>query len=355
MSDSIFKEIAFTPHIFQKNILLNDERKFERLLNLLDGIAINGHVVGVFSDWFKFINENILEFNEFEKDELIEVLKYLNDRQRIVHTPNKKCENNDEYCWIKQALYLNSIRSFELILATEQNDSVKSFDDLDRKTIKSLQNQGAKVLPQTKENMQKILAPILTYAEIAKVYDPYFDLSKPRYLDAFKILLETLGCQYEDQEFAILEVHTSVKIVLDKDKTIDWQMLDLYQKLILDFENKYGHSIKFYIWEDTKNNKWHDRWILTNQCGVTLGKGSDISEWTDATWGILDYEQIPYIEQKFITNRAEFNLISIIDNNGVKKLNKSIRYSEFRSSDEIKEKKEQKKTFCKESGMWIKV
>jgi len=336
MLNSIFKEVVFTPYIFQKENLLNDKRKFERLLNVLDNLAVNGQIVGVYSDWFEFINKKISQYDEFEKYEIEEVLEYLHNRQRIVHVQNQKCEFNDERCWIKQALYLNSIRNFELIVATTQEEDVKSFDELDRKTLKSLQNQGATVLPQTKENMQKLLTPILAYAEIVKVYDPYFDLSKLRYMNALKIIADTLGCNHQEKEYAILEIHTSIKIILDQNKMIDWELLNSYKQTISDFEKNYGHSIKFYIWEDKKENKWHDRWIVTNQCAVTLGKGSDISEWTNATWGILDYEQIPNVERKFSTNREEFNLVVTIDKKGLKKENKSLQHDEYKTEEDRK-------------------
>lgn len=333
---SLFKEVALTPHVFQKETLLNDERKFERLLNALDSLAVSGQIIGVFSDWFKFINENISQFDEFEKNEIEEALKYLNDRQRIVHISNNRCQNNDEQCWVKQALYLNTIRHFELILALEQNERVVSFDELDRKMIKNLQNQGATVFPQTQENMQNLLSPILAYAEIVKVYDPYFDLSKQRYTDALIIIADTLGYRHGEKESGILEIHTSIKIILDKNDMIEWRQLGIYQQKLSDFEKKYGHSIKFYIWEDKKDNKWHDRWIVTSQCAITLGKGSDISEWTDATWGILDYEEIPNVERKFSTNRQEFNLIATINKNGLKKENKSLQYSEYMTEEDRK-------------------
>lgn len=345
MSNSIFKEVVFTPHVFQKDNLLNDDRKFERLLNVLDDLAESGQIIGVFNDWFKFINENISQFDDFDKDDIEEILKYLDDRQRIVHIPNKKCDNNNEKCWIEQAIKLNSIRDFEFILATEQRGIVNSFDNVDKKTLRNIKNKGAKVMPQSEENMENMLTPVLAYAQIAKVFDPYFNISKPRYIDALNIISKSLGYGHGDKESAILEIHTSIKIMLDKDNLINWKLLNQYSNKIYQLEKTYGHNIIFYIWEDKKDNKWHDRWIVTNQCAITLGKGTDISEWTDATWGLLDYEQISNVEKKFIDNRDEFNLISTIENNCIKKINKSKQYREPNTEAEIEEKLKKVKNF----------
>lgn len=353
MPDSIFKEVTFTPHILQKEVLLTDKRKFERFLNILDNLAQSGQIIGVFSNWLSFLNEKISQFDEFDKDEIEEVLKYLSDRQRIVHIPNEKCDSHDENSWIQQTIKLNAIRSFELILATYQNDQIKSLDDMDRRTLRSIQNMGATVLPQSKENMRKILAPILAYAEIAKVYDPYFDLSKEGYTDALKIILESFGFGHGKKESSILEIHTSIKVLLDVNKMLNWKNISSYTKQIEDLEKQYNHSIKIFIWEEKKNNKWHDRWIVTNQCAITLGKGSDISKWTDATWGLLDYEQIPNVQKKFNQNRDEYNLITTIDRSSIKKENKPLMYSVPKTEEEIKEKLQNKKRYCKETKTWI--
>lgn len=335
MTDSIFQEVALTPHIFQKDILLEDERKFERLLNILDILAESGQIVGVYSDWFRFVNEKISQFDDFDKDEIKEVLKYLNDRQRIVHIPDTKCNDKSESCWIKQALAFSTIRAFEIILATEQKENVKSLNEIDRKAQRSIRNKGAKVLPQTQENMRNLLAPVLAYAEIVKIYDPYFDLTKPRYSNAANIICSILGYRHGDRVSSILEIHTSVKILLDKNNMIDWKKLNIFAKNVLDFENEFNHIISIYIWEDKKrNDEWHDRWIVTNQCALTLGKGSDVSEWTDATWGLLDYDDIPNIEKKFIVNRGKYNLIAVVNSKGCRKVNKSNSYKEPYSEEE---------------------
>jgi hypothetical protein len=345
MSDSIFKEVTLTPHIFESSNLLNDDRKFERLLNALEDLAESGQLIGVFFDWFEKINNNILELSEDERDEIEEILKYLNDRQRIVCIQNKISNSNDENFWIEEALKFNKIRNFELILATKQKDIIKSFETIDRRTIKALGYKGAKVLAQTKENMKKLLMPILAYAEIVKIYDPYFDFTKQRYIEAFEIICETLSFKHGNQESAIIEIHTSIKTILDKNDLINTNILNIFSEKLIDFEKLYKHEITIRIWEDRENNKWHDRWIVTNQCGINLGKGSDTSKWTDATWGIVDYEEIPNIQKKFLINRNEFNLIYTISKNGYKKENNSIKYAEPKTEEEITEKLKSVKSF----------
>lgn len=333
---SLFKEVALTPHVFDKNKLLDNERKFEKLLNALEGLSESGMLVGVYSNWYENINKFIEAYDDFDKDEMEGVLKHLHDRQRIVHVQNQLCDKDDEECWISQATKLNQIRAFEIILATQQNYNTKSLDEIDRKTLKdAFQNKGAKVLPQTKENMQKLLMSILAYAEIAKVYDPYFNLSKKRYEDALNIVCQTLGSHHGAKETAIIDIHTSAKTLLNNIDMLDWSLSDNWSSKIRNFQKLYGHQIVIHVWEDKRgNDEWHDRWLITNQCGITLGKGSDISEWHDATWGILDYVEIPNLECKFDSNNNKYNHIALVNASGLKKDKPLRQHSELKTPQE---------------------
>lgn len=67
MSDSIFKEVVFTPHIFEKDYLFQNHRNYFKLLAALKSLGKSGQVVGVYKDWLKLINENIKTFDESDK------------------------------------------------------------------------------------------------------------------------------------------------------------------------------------------------------------------------------------------------------------------------------------------------
>ena len=64
--------------------------------------------------------------------------------------------------------------------------TVKTIEDIDAKTYL---NAGAKIRKQTIENIKKILDPILTYAEIVKIFDPYFMIDKDRFFGRMDLIL----------------------------------------------------------------------------------------------------------------------------------------------------------------------
>ena len=314
MSGSIFKEVAFTPQTFDKASFLDDMRKFEKLLNAMDDLSESGIIVGVYSDWLDKTTELIEKYDESEKYDIQEVLKFLNDRQRIVSTPKNESFSDDEDVWVTQAKKLSQIRKFDLIIASKDLDGAQQINSLGRKTLK---NKGAIVTPQSKENMTNILAPILGYADIVTIIDPYFHLEsdKKRFEIALDIICSALGNKHGIKNKSIIDIHTSIKPLTEGyPKEFVWQKTENWPKMIKEFEEKYGHIITINIWEEAKKaNEWHDRWIITNQCGVALGKGSDVSEWTDATWGILDWDELPVISNKFNKNRQIYTYIGSVN------------------------------------------
>lgn len=314
MAGSIFKEVTFTPQAFDKATFLEDMRKFEKLLNTMDDLSESGIIVGVYSDWLDKITEFIEKYNESEKYDIQDVLKFLNDRHRIVCMPKNESISNDEDAWIDQAKKLNQVREFDLIIASKDAENVKQLNSVDRKALK---NKGAIVRPQSKELMRTILSPILGYANIVTIIDPYFHLEsdKQRFEVALEIICSTLGIQHGVKNKLVIDIHTSIKPMIEsKTKEFIWQKTEKWPKIIKIFEEKYGHTITINIWEEAKKeNKWHDRWIITDQCGVALGKGSDVSEWTDATWGILDWDELSAIASKFNKNRQVYAYIGKVD------------------------------------------
>lgn len=345
MAGSIFKEVAFTPQLFEKSVLLEDLRKFEKLLNAMDDLSESGIIVGVYSDWLDKITEFIEKYDDSEKYDIQEVLKFLNDRQRIVCIPKNESLSNDEDVWILQAKTLSENREFDLIIASKDAANVKQLNSLDRKALK---NKGAIVRPQSKELMRTILAPILGYADIVTIIDPYFHLEseKERFEIALDIICDTLGDQHGVKNRSIIDIHTSIKPMTENNpKEFIWQKTTTWPGIIKKLEEKYKHTITITIWEEVKKeNEWHDRWIITNQCGVALGKGSDISEWTDATWGILDWNELADIGNKFNKNRQIYTYIGKVDSNGAIKE----RYPKHTSSRMTEEEKKNQQLLYKE-------
>ena len=312
MSDSIFKEVTFTPQSFDKEYIFSNHRRFGKLIAILEGLIDSGIIVAASDSWNNDVYNYLDKYEDDDKNDIIYLLEALSNRNRISIYPQQK-KLIDEVLWIDEINLLNKSRRFDFAAGTINNKTVKTIEDIDAKTYL---NAGAKIRKQTIENIKKIVDPILTYAEIVKIYDPYFTIDRDRFFDVLKVICEYLGSVYGKKNDAIIDIHTSVKSMLNNKGEFDWRKAEGWIQKIKHLEKKYNHNITIKIWEDTDQNEWHDRWLITNQCGVSMGKGSDTSDWTDATWGLLDWEDLPKIEDKFTEGKQFYHYIGKVTSNG---------------------------------------
>ncbi len=317
MSGSILKEATFTPQAFGKDFNLSSSRRFGKLIAILESLIESGIILAASPLWKQNIYELLENYEDTDKSDLSALLKELDSRERIAIYPSSKKLVSEE-SWISEISHLNKKRAFDFAVGTINENVINTVELIDRKKY---QYSGAKVTMQTEENMHQMLAPILSYAEIVKIIDPYFHFESydKRYEKALEVICTNLGNHHDVKSEAIIDIHTSIKPMLNRDKEFVWQKTENWPQIIKSLEKKHRHKITLYIWEEHLKHKWHDRWLITNQCGISIGKGSDVSNWTDSTWGLLDWEELPEISNKFDSNRQVYNFIGKIDSSIVMK------------------------------------
>ena len=315
MSGSIFKEVTFTPQSFDKEYIFANHRRFGKLIGILESLIESGIVIAVANTWKNDVNDFLNLYDDSDKDEIENLLETLSKRNRLSFPINNK-ELTDEESWMDAIERLNKKRSFDFAAGTITDKSIKVLEDIDSKTYL---NSGAIIQKQTIKNIEKILKPVLSYAEIIKIFDPYFKIQQDRFSNVLELICEKLGNVYHENEDYIIDIHTSVKSMMNIKKEFDWGQANSWKQELKSLEKKYKHQITIKIWEDTDKNKWHDRWLVTNQCGIYMGKGSDTGDWTDATWGLLAWKDLPKIEDNFIEGKNFYHFIGKVTSSGIEK------------------------------------
>ena len=331
MAGSILKEVTFTPNVFDQSFIFALRKRYSKLISILESLIDSGIIIAPSYQWKEQVFKMIDQYEEEDKEELIVLLKEIDSRSRIISHPIS-IDDSEEKIWIKMIEQLYAKRAFDFAAATEDTTVTVALEHIERSKYK---NTGAKVEKQTFEYMKKMLAPILSYAEIVKVIDPYFNLSEDRFSKVMQMICENAGNNRGDKNSIIIDIHTSVKAMLNQDKELVWNIAEAWRKQIQTYELKYGHAICLYVWEERKQKDgWHERWIITNQCGVFIGKGSDISDWTDSTWGLLDWEELPEISNKFDINRQVYNYIGKITSDQIEKTGRPVSVSVHLTEEE---------------------
>ncbi len=322
MSGSIFKEVSLTPFVFEKDFSLSSHKRFAKLISILESLVDSGIIIAPSSSWKENVLQFIEQYDDEERDDLTTLLKEIDSREHLLfYPPGVSLE--DENDWICQVEKLNKIRAFDFVAATRDAGIVSAIENIRKEKYK---NTGAQVEKQTADYMKKMLTPVLAYADIAKIIDPYFKLTDiggnpvHRYENVLKIICESLGIRHGSRVPAIIEIHTSVKAMLNREKEFVWKAIKKWQSILQKFEKEYGHTITITVWEEIKRKEeWHERWLITNQCGIFIGKGSDINNWTESTWGLLDWNELPRISNRFNKNRQIYNYIGEVTSDSAKK------------------------------------
>ncbi|MAD41911.1 MAG: hypothetical protein CL623_05915 [Arcobacter sp.] len=320
MSGSIIKEVTLTPQCFEAIFIFSKpKQRYANFRSMLQNLICSGLIVAPNIYWLNEVYKLVEQYDQEDKDDFINILNLL--ESRVVNYPNKKkFLSEDEY--LNQIDKLNSIRAFDLISGTVNAELSKTPENIpDEKFI----NKGAIIDKQTIQFMTKMLAPILSYAEIVKVIDPYFNFfplfskssTEERYIRPMEVICEYLASRHGINREAEIEIHTSVKAVSKSEgpgkKVLKWKYLENWKDQIAYFENKYSHKITVYIWEEKKEeDEWHDRYIDTTQCFISMGKGSDESSWTDSTWTIAPKEEGEKVSNKF-RRSSIYTLIATVD------------------------------------------
>jgi len=326
MAGSILKEVTFTPQIFSNDFLQGHNRRIGKLISIMESLAVNGIIVTGSYNWLAQVYQIIKSLDVEDHNDIKLLLVNLEKNQKIVNYPSKKLLIKEEE-YIRQIKILDSIRNFDFISGTKNDEIIKTIENI---KSQNYINEGAKVQKQTIQFMEKMLEPILSYSEKIQIIDPYFNFipifgDKERYLSTMKIICKNLSNHHGIKDNGKIIIHTSVKAISKKEGSgkaiLKWEYTNDWIEHINKLEDKFNHKIIVFIWEELKKeDEWHDRYIETNQCCISIGKGMDTSNWTDSTWSIIDPDDASVMIKKFIKNRSKCytHLATVSSSTGLK-------------------------------------
>ncbi len=324
MAGSILKEVTFTPYAFEEKFNLLNNKRFRKLITILENLQTSGIIVTASNTWREEVFQFLKSYEDDDaKDEIIAFLEHMDSIGILQNYPSLE-KYSSEQEWVEKIDYLNQQRPFDFVAGTINTEIVKTTENIDSNLY---QNTGGEIEKQTVAYMKKMLAPLLSYAEIAKIIDPYFDLSKRRFASALDIICGQLGNTHGKHINSIIEIHTSIKVAAKYNTSeLDTKKLTSWNYKIKEFEEKYGHTITLKIWEEIKGkNEWHERCIITNFCGIFIGKGTDVSEFMESTWGLLNRDRLPEISNRFNESRKYYRYLGKVSSEGFEEAEKSTK------------------------------
>lgn len=288
-------DFAIVPHVFEKSYLDANPEQLFALTALLRDISQRGMITALNNkDWNKEVLERIkiLPKNSFEK--MTAILNVLKDRHRIVGHPKQE---NSQYAteadWLALAKDLDEKATFETIISTQYCEYCQQPAQA-HESMSELE-AGTQVIIQNRENMKIQLSPLLRYARKVTLIDPYFNVSQKRFKDSLELIAECLS-QRRGERLNESQIIINARFVDEygaknyNDRTDTPEYEQRWRVIFKDIQQRYGHKCKLQVWDD--NKRMHDRYIITDQCGVSVGLGLDIdnSNSRESSWGMLQYD-----------------------------------------------------------------
>jgi hypothetical protein len=141
----------------------------------------------------------------------------------------------------------------------------------------------------TQDFEERVLGPIFRYASTVKIVDRLIagsykrgDVLEQRFTDSLRWITEVLARQTRFQHWT-LEVYTCGPHNAPGNPLLRAQVKAAASAFEAELCGTYGNRVRLHVMRDDKSSQRempHDRYILTDSCGVMVGRGLDLL-WTD--------------------------------------------------------------------------
>ena len=273
-------EFAMTPELFGAPFATADKRTEVVLPQLLCRIAENGLLANLNKDrWLRHVRERLATLSESSpmlKGDILKCLNVLHDRHRLVRHPKSKSGNLDtDQDWLNLAFESHEKIPFDAIILSKElmENSGRDCDalvDVFDSLYLPLWGKRTLSLTKTESEYRSVLRPVLRHARTLSLIDPYMNTT-PRFFRTVELCSELLGKGVHDERReGRIRIHAQAPYDKEEVRTC----LDSWGEKLSPLRDKHGHRFEVYLWE-TDSKPMHDRFILTDQCGISIPGGLD--------------------------------------------------------------------------------
>lgn len=284
---------ALLPNVFRPELLAKRPSTQVVLKQLLRGLCENGLVANLHADaWSRHVHADLLpNLPPQMKDHVQACLKRLMDNNRLVSLP--PCSAGNPCChedWLDAAIDTHSRHDLRGIILTQalmqqyglpHPAFVELSEVLD--SPQWLERAHDRTVSRWLPDYAAALTPLLKYAKTLDLIDPYLNCHESRFLDVVQTCARLLGkgrCRPELSR--IISIHAGApKSEAPADRLQAWEK-ELRPLVHADPNLRF----RVYLWSDYgKQERYHDRFILTDQCCIAVQGGLDTGKGT-TSWDL---------------------------------------------------------------------
>lgn len=307
---------AITPDAFEPAAVPATSREAVILIELLRGIADNGMLANLHDGAWQKTTTDAFDRETTDpalRDKLSACLGVISDRNRLVRHPASTIYRDEtDFCWLHRAVErhrTDPAYPFQGIISTDDYVQLSEIAEtalvplhqaLDHNCWQG-RSKSAR-FTKTEGQLRGHLKPILRYAQKVVLIDPYLSCRKERFFNTVQHCADLLGNRDGQRRRGLIHIHAgdpqndpeSTHRESPNDRLNQWA------KELKPVIAQWGHKFEVFLWKNRPAGKtFHDRYLVTDQCGVRAPGGLDFVE--DATranissWSWLEPDEIQEI------------------------------------------------------------
>ena len=302
---ALLYEFSITPELFDTSIMSADKSAGVILVQILRGIEKNGLLANLNKDkWQLHVKKRVEKLEPALRDRVLTCFSKLYDQHRMVRHPKRvDSDPSTEKGWLNLALDSHERTPFYAIILSqalidncnrECNVFIEFFNSLNSE--RWMGRRETLSLIKSPDNYSSILAPVLRHARSLVLIDPHLDIRKQRFYNTIKICSNMLGQRGHNRLSGRVDIHVAEgENKGKKDYETEEDFFDACKRRLQPLIKQDGHRFRVFIWkrkEDSYSESMHDRYIITDQFGISVSYGLDCNpKSSDRTrWGFLPEE-----------------------------------------------------------------
>jgi hypothetical protein len=293
-------EIAVTPDVFDATLVDDQTTRGFELRELLRELVPGGVIADLDKGyWSKCVQERANGWSPALRSALVTHLTELDKMNRLVRHPQRRCGHPDsDDQWLDLALESHHRCAFNWIVTNENMIENLRMDE-DIIDVSSLRNspewserRWSRSVRMCEQEYLVMIRPLLRYAKRLELVDRYLSPRDWRHSRFIELCAMALGQGGNAVHPPQIHLHTWMEASISE-ASIDASLTDWMNYLSrIKAKHRVPHLFRVFVWGRKENGpSMHDRFLLTDQCGVTVGWGFDCcdNETTrETTWTLLD-------------------------------------------------------------------
>ena len=306
---------AITPEVFEPEAINEMTPAGVVLVELLRGMADNGLLANLHAgQWMTHVrrSQEHEDLPTSVRDRIESCLNVLHNRNRLVMHPAGSADyNGNDFRWLHWSIECHRRADNNPLSAVFSSDDYVELSELEDDILIHLSvaldadcwtgRQRSVRFAKIESELRMHLTPIVRYAQKVSLIDPYMTCREDRFFDTVQHCADLLGNRDGRRSPGTIHIHAGdpETIGLEEYRESKDERLNRWKRALEPVARHTEHSFRVFLWKRRPGGeKFHDRYVITDQCGLDAPGGLDFLPDTEeeranrTTWSLLDADQV---------------------------------------------------------------